>query len=298
MSGGMKKNRRKGSRVKTARRERRLHLPLLLALLYTAVMLLFFIDAVRSVDYGYSFPFIGLGGVFKYHYVTLFGRRISLYWAMHAVGLAGMICLCLRRRKRFHVSAGFAVITALLLAVLGYVGAKLLYIAENWSQVMENGLSLNGVSFFGTVFFMPLALPLVAKLARKEPKAYLDYCTPSGLLMLNCIRTGCFLNGCCRGITVQLNCNDVVLPAQLLECVLDLILLEILYAKEKSLPEGKLYFLFMGGYGLLRFCVEFIRDTPKTLLGLSNGQWFSLICLLIAAVALLFHPGKKKSRSR
>ena len=293
MSG--KKNSKKNTSKTSLRRH---HLPLLFALLYGAAALFFFIDALRSVDFSYAFPFIGLGGVFKYHYATMFGWRVSLYWAMHAVGLLGMICLCLRRRKAFGISAGFAVITALLLAVLGYAGAKLLYVAENWRSVLEKGLSFNGVSFFGTVFFMPLALPLVAKLAKKQPGSYLDYCTPSGLLMLICIRTGCFLNGCCQGITLRLNGNDVVVPVQLLECVLDLVLLEILFSKEKSLPQGKLYFLFMGGYGLLRFAAEFLRATPKALLGLSNGQWFSLVSILIAAIVLLARPGRKKSRSR
>ena len=280
-----------------SKRRRQSHVPLLFAALYLAAALVFFIDAVRTTDFAYAFPFIGLGGVFKYHYATLFGVRISLYWAMHGIGLLGMILLCLGRRKRFRISSGFAVITALLLAILGYVGAKLLYIAENWRSVMENGLSLNGVSFFGTVLFMPLVLPLIAKLSHKSPKAYLDYCTPSGLLMLTCIRTGCFLNGCCQGIAVHLNGNDVILPAQLLECVLDLILLDLLFSKEKELLQGKLYFLFMGGYGLLRFAVEFLRATPKTMLGLSNGQWFSLICIVIAAVSFL-HPSDSRGSSQ
>ncbi len=293
---GKNKKTQSGSRSASDRTShRRLHLPLYAAVLFFALTLFFFIDAARSANYDYAFPFIGLGGVFKYHYVALFSKRISLYWAMHGAGLVGMIALCLIRRKHFRISGVYAVVTALLLAVLGYVGAKLLYVAENWTHVAESGLTLNGVSFFGTVLFMPLVLPLIAKMTHKSSGAYLDYCTPAGLLMLTCIRTGCFLNGCCQGISVMINNNQVILPAQLLECTLDLILLELLFTAEKKLPQGKLYFLFMGGYGLLRFAVEFTRATPKTQLGLSNGQWFSLICILVSAIAFLI-PSRKKSR--
>ena len=272
-----------------------LHISLIFAVLFLSAALVFFIDTARTSDFSYTFPFIGMGGVFKYHAVTLFGTRISLYWLMHGVGIVGMMLLCLARRKRFRISAGLAVITALLLAVFGYIGAKLLYIIENWNLVIKNGVSLNGVSFFGTVFFMPLILPLFAKLFHKSPSSYLDYCTPAGLLMLICIRTGCFFNGCCQGLSLTVHGNPTVLPAQLLECALDLVLLDFILFNEKSLPKGKLYFLFMGGYGLLRFVVEFIRDTPKTMLGLSNGQWFSLIAIFLAAAAWLFQSKKGRS---
>ena len=45
--------------------------------------------------------------------------------------------------------------------------------------------------------------------------------------------------------------------------------------------EGKLYAVFLAGYGILRFFVEFLRDTPKGLLGLGDGQWLAILAVLI-----------------
>ena len=36
-------------------------------------------------------------------------------------------------------------------------------------------------------------------------------------------------------------------------------------------------------YGVLRFFVEFLRDTPKDWVTLSHGQWFSLAAIIISA---------------
>lgn len=155
--------------------------------------------------------------------------------------------------------------------------------------MLENGISLNGVSFFGTVFFMLLVIPLMALALRKKPLEYLDYCTPAGLLMLVCIRVGCFMNGCCHGITIWIMQRPVILPSQLLECTLDLLLLDFLFRAEKrGTYKSSLYFLFMGGYGILRFVVEFTRDTPKDVIGLSHGQWFSICCIIICTVSSAF----------
>ncbi|TAK95330.1 MAG: prolipoprotein diacylglyceryl transferase, partial [Aquabacterium sp.] len=54
--------------------------------------------------------------------------------------------------------------------------------------------------------------------------------------------------------------------------------------------------LFMMGYGLVRFCVEFTREPDDFLgllsMGLSMGQWLSLPMVLIGAL-LWFYTGKR-----
>ncbi len=269
---------------------------LLIAAVYAAFFMLFLCKAMFTDSLDYRMSFIAYGGVFKYHYLFVGGKKISLYWSAHIIGLIGMILLCWFRRKRYGYSKAFSVITALLLAVMGFIGAKLLYIIENLHKVTEKGISMNGVSFFGTVFFMPLALLIIAKIAKTDYKPYLDYCTPSGILMLTCIRTGCFLNGCCKGVFFWYKNRPVIFPSQLLECVLDLILLYIIYAKQDKVQEGSLYVIFMGGYGILRFIVEFTRDTNVTAVGLSNGHIFSIICIAIMVVHIVIQKqGKTKT---
>lgn len=255
---------------------------------YFAISCFFFFEALLTPHLNYAFPFVGYGGTFRYHSIHLGSVSVSLYWLMHGVGVVGMVFMCLHRAPAFGISTPAAVVTAILLAVFGFIGAKILYILENWRHVMEHGISLGGVSFFGTVFFMPLVIPLMGLAFRKKPLEYLDYCTPAGLVMLTCIRTGCFLHGCCGGITFWAFERPVTLPSQLIECTLDLILLSLLLHLEQR-KKGQLYAIFMGGYGALRFFVEFLRNTPKNTLLLSHGQWFSICCMVICAAVCLYN---------
>ena len=257
-----------------------------LSLAVLLLALLFLGEALLTPHLNYALPFVGYGGTFRFSSVPVGGASLSLYWLAQGAGVVCMALLCLSRRRAYGVGAAGAVLTALLLTLAGYAGAKLLYIAENWERVLREGVGLSGVSFFGTVFFLPLAVSLWALLLGRKPGEWLDYCTPPTLLMLACIRIGCFMNGCCRGITLWVWQRPVILPSQLLECALDLWLLDrLLRAEKRGSCRGGLYVLFMGGYGALRFLVEVTRDTTKDLMGLSNGQWFSLACMAIWAGA-------------
>ena len=61
----------------------------------------------------------------------------------------------------------------------------------------------------------------------------------------------------------------------------------------KSRP-GILFWLFVALYGALRFLVDFFRDkgTDPVILGLSQGQFFSLVMALLGTV-FLFNLLKK-----
>lgn len=54
------------------------------------------------------------------------------------------------------------------MAVFGCLGAKLLYVLENYDYVSKNGISFGGMSFFGTVRLMPIVVSLMAVIFRKK----------------------------------------------------------------------------------------------------------------------------------
>ncbi len=269
---------------------------LILAACYAAAAIVFAVSALTAKHMAYGLPFVAYGGTFKFPSVMIGQTKVSLYWLMHGVGTAGMVLMCLGRRRRFGISVFVSVITGILLAVLGYVGAKILYTLENLPEVAQEGITVGGVSFFGTVFFMPLILPLLALCFRVKAADYINYVTPAGLLMLIAIRTGCFFNGCCKGIQLWAGSRPLILPAQLIECVLDLCLMACLFITEKK-SKAPLYPVFIGGYGLLRFFLEFIRATDKGLLGLSNGQWLGLLAVIISAI-WLYVDCRRRSKAK
>ena len=264
------------------------YLPFAAAALLFLIALFFFLEAMLSKSLNYTFGFIGYGGTFKYSHVKTGGFSLSLYWAAQYTGIIAMIIICLCRRAFCGIGKVKAVLTGILLFVFGFIGAKLLYIAENLKSVLENGLTLGGVSFFGTVFLLPVFMPLIGLAFKVKPGRYLDFCTPAVLLMLSFIRLGCFMNGCCEGISFWFKGRPVTIPVQLLEAALDFALLGIILSLNRAGKyTGRLYFVFMTGYGIFRFILEFIRNTPKTHLGLSNGQWFSLISIAVGIIFLL-----------
>ncbi len=266
-----------------------------ISVIFFIFILLFLIEAIITPHLNYTLPFVGYGGTFKYPVLQISGLSVSLYKTAMTVGIAFMILTCLYRAEKFQIKKIVAILTAIMLAIFGYIGAKILYIIENLNYIKAYGITSAGVSFFGTVFFMPIFITFMALLFKKKIIDFLDYCTPSGLVMLTCVRLGCFMNGCCHGKTIWLLNRPVTIPAQLIECLFDILLLEIILRLEShGFFKGKMYALFMGGYGIIRFGVEFIRDTPKNILHLSNGQWFSCYCLIICIIVLLLNKNNSK----
>lgn len=244
-------------------------------------------DTLLSDHLSYILPFVSYGGTFKWAYLKMGSVKISLYWSTYVVGISFMIRICIVRRNCCNLNKTQAVLTAIMLVIAGFVGAKLLFVIENYKYIIENhiNLGMGGISYFGTVFFIPVIIPVISKILKVDKWEYLDYCTPAGLIMLACIRCGCYMRGCCHGITVWLGSKPFIFPVQLMECTMDLFLLDCLlrFEEEKKYQKGR-YIIFMGSYGIIRFLLEFLRDTPKDVLCLSNGQWFSGICIGILIV--------------
>ena len=287
----------------------------ILSALMFIVILVFITQALSYKPGKYTFKLVGYAGSFNRKAVKADKWPIEPYWMMHILGIFGMCILSFVRRKEEGIKGWQAIMTGILLAVFGYIGAKILFVIENFKYVSKNGLELSGVSFFGTVFFMPLAIPIIKRILfiKAKDMEYMDYCTPDGLLMLACIRLGCFMNGCCRGMVVWKNDKPLMYPVQFIECTLDLILLGVILlpVTQKFFKKG-LYFIFMGGYGFIRFFLEFYRNTSKT--GnlfisendrqlqsdgelskiLSNGQIFALVCMVVCCCYISFFMYRRR----
>ena len=201
---------------------------------------------------------------------------------MLASGAVGM-GICLHQRKaRFSLSVVQCVLFTILLTVVGFTGAKLLYILENIRDTIENGISLGGVSFFGSVFLIPLLMPLVGLLFRLKPGQTMDICGPCVAIMIGCMRVGCFLQGCCGGWVVQIGNLSFCWPTQAIDSIWDFsVLFWLLNLERENKGKNTLYALFMISYSAMRFLLEFLRDTSKDWLHLSHGQWFSIAAILI-----------------
>lgn len=207
---------------------------------------------------------------------------IQLYWVMMATGALGVfICLWLRRR-RFNLSVWKCLSFSILAVGVAYLGAKILYVLENLQNTLEYGISFGGLSLFGSVFAIPLLMPLVGRLFGLCPGQSLDICGPCAAVMLGFVRIGCFFSGCCGGLEFRTESFCFRWPTQATESIGAFAILGLLLQKEEeSESDGMLYPVFLICYGVMRFLVEFFRDTPKDWLYFSHGQWFALAAILI-----------------
>lgn len=202
-----------------------------------------------------------------------------------------MLYLLLQRRKLFRMNCLKAVVFCVLLLLCGIAGAKLLYFFESGMR------SFSGMSFFGSVYLVLLLMPVVGFFFRLRPKQSLDACAPCVASIIGFMRFGCLCAGCCGGISASIGNFHFVWPTQLLEGIGDMmILLLLLRLEQQDQLKGQRYSVFLIVYGFMRFFVEFARDTAKSWLGLSHGQWFSILGILLGAVIIWSDLKWKKSK--
>lgn len=208
----------------------------------------------------------------------ILGFSISTYYMMMFLGFLLMAALMVKRKAQYDLNVYQAVLFSGCIMFSGVLGCKILYILENWNEPF----SLGGFSFFGAVFLVPILMVLLGALFKLKPSQSINASAPCVCAMIGTIRVGCFLNGCCGGWALS---NGVRLPTQAIESIGDFIILFWLLDLEER-GKQKLYPRFMLAYGILRFMVEFLRDTPKDWLGLSHGQWFAIAAITAAAIAI------------
>lgn len=201
------------------------------------------------------------------------------YYFFLGVGAVAMLVLMLLRRKRFSLSVWQATLFTLLLLATGIAGAKLLYFFESGMT------SFSGMSFFGAVYLVAFLMPVVGLAFKLKPSASLDACAPCVAAIVGFQRFGCFCAGCCGGIPI--GNSNMTWPTQVMEGAGDMLLLYlILLAEEKETSKIKGYPLFLVGYGIMRFLIEFVRATTKDWLGLSHGQWFAIAGIVLAVLMI------------
>ena len=85
-------------------------------------------------------------------------------------------------------------------------------------------------------------------------------------------------------------------PTFLYESLLNLVLFGFLLwlGAQRRLREGSLFFVYLAGYGAIRFSVELLRtDTTFRILGLSRNNWVALFVFIGGLIALRWWQNRK-----
>lgn len=171
------------------------------------------------------------------------------------------------------------------------------YLFEPWKvfYLWEGGMSFHG-GFLGVV----VALWWFARSRRQHWLAVTDFIAPLVPLGLAAGRMGNFINAELWGRPAQVawamvfpNVDNVPRhPSQLYQFALEgaALFAVLWWFSAKPRPRGAVSALFLVGYGIFRFAVEYTREPDSFLgllaLGLSMGQWLSAP-MIAAGIAML-----------
>ncbi len=179
---------------------------------------------------------------------------------------------------------------------------------------------LVGTIFGGSVFYGGLIGGIIAAVitirVKKLPLAgFADIITVCIPIFHAFARVGCFLSGCCYGIesefgftahgnTLVPDVNDVSrFPVQLLEAALNLVLFAVLILLYRKISgkggffDGKLIFIYLICYSIIRFGDEFLRgDAIRGFVfgTLSTSQFISIVLFIISVTVLCVEKFRKK----
>lgn len=263
--------------------------------------------------------------------IDVFGWQLSSYVLMGCAGFFSVwLVAWLATRKNRAIEQNHVPHAAL--AAMGglFVGGHLLYGLVNCRALLHAAQDhfslfhsfydylfffsrlLGGMVFYGGLFGALIGAAWYLKVVKLPLSPYMDimaFCIP---LFHGFARIGCFLGGCCYGVECRYGfvfhhspdttANGVTrFPVQLLESGLEFVLFAVilvLYSKRKK--RGKLMYVYLLSYAVIRFCDECLRgDKMRGFVGpFSTSQFISLLVLITVPVFIAVRQNKeKKNRS-
>ena len=229
----------------------------------------------------------------------LFGFPINSYGLSKAAAAIAAAYLLAREFRRLGWNADQAWNMVMAATVIGFVGGKLYYLAENAGSLTPHHFSSSGFTWYGGLIAGVLTVTVMAR-RYGLPLRQLAGIVAAPLSLAYAIgRVGCFLAG--DGSYGQP--SDLpwamafpngtmptlvpVHPTALYEAAVALVLAGVLWSLRTRMDGLAVFGLYAVLTGFARFLVEEIRINPEALFGLTQPQLWSLVLVAIGAGLLL-----------
>ena len=206
--------------------------------------------------------------------------------------------------------------------ILGVLGARIFFIAQEWGYYSKHKdelftLQFAGLTSFGGVVFGILGLFIWSRIAKKSFVRILDLTAAPFLLAHAIGRVGCLLNGCCYGGACDLPWGIPVdhlaghfHPAQIYDSLMNLAALGVLlYVERRGNPYGRSASLAMILHGIARFIYEFWRagtdeqvrtglatSTYMDHLPITDAQVAALVLIIVGVALYIYLPHRASAR--
>jgi len=204
------------------------------------------------------------------------------------------------------------------MVVLGLIGARLLYVWENFQlftgQLLRIfALTEGGISQWGGLFGAAVGALIWARRASISYLKVVDASGPAAMIGLAVGRIGDVINGEHHGTPTSApwgveyvnpstlgQPGKIVHPEVAYEMILTLAILGLLLPFHQrlkaKLPNGVLGLIYLGVYAIGRFFLSFYRTDPSVFLGMRQAQVASLLMVVIAVVAIPILLRRSRSR--
>lgn len=233
---------------------------------------------------------------------------IHAYGFMIAIAFLVGILISMYYAKREGMEKEAVLDLAIYVIIAAIVGSRLFYVIGQWHLYKDNPLEMfmvqkGGLVFLGGFLLAVLAVVWFAR-ARKLPLLkLLDALAPGTALGYAITRIGCFLNGCCFGLSTRLPWGlkfplgslahsyfpgEPLHPTQLYSSAsmfAVFVIMVILYQYKKF--DGQIFYWWLILYSIYRFLVEFLRYSPIHWWGLTPSQWVVLPVVVLAVYGLV-----------
>lgn len=258
--------------------------------------------------------------LFQFGPLTIYS--FGVFMAVAALCSAWVVHAELRRNGYDPELASSLVFAA---AVGGLIGARLLFIAEEWGNFLQSPWSYiftgAGFTWYGGFLGGVLAVSWVVK---KHKIAWLngaDIAAPALAVAYGIGRLGCHFAGdgdwgtvtnvpwgvaYTRAIigwvdpatAVPYAPGVRVHPTPIYEFIQSVIVFAILWAlRKKGYAPGALFWLYLALAGFARFTVEFWRVNPIFAFGMTEAQWFGLAAMAVGLATLVVRPPVRRAVS-
>jgi phosphatidylglycerol:prolipoprotein diacylglycerol transferase len=239
-------------------------------------------------------------------YIHVGPLTLGTYGIFLAIGVLIAAVALSKDLRRRAIDADPNVI-AIYTAIAGVIGSRLYSLMETPSEFFANPwpmlFSRSGFTWSGGVLGGFITLAFLARHYRMPLLRMLDIASPAGAIGYGIGRIGCLVSGDGDyGTPTSLPwgmsfpnglvpTTERVHPTPIYEFLGAVVIFWIIWRLgARTMGDtnaiGKVFAYYLILTGIARFFVEFIRLNPRILLGLTNAQIISILCVLIGGVIL------------
>lgn len=234
---------------------------------------------------------------------------LHTYGVFIAAAFLAALVLARQAARTARIPDAFVLDLAGISMLSGVLGARLLYVAQNWDTFARNPVEIfklweGGLVFYGGFLVAAGAAVLLTRMQRQSLPHVADLAAPALAIGQAIGRLGCLSAGCCYGKPTDRFCavhfthpealaplGIGLHPTPLYEAVGCALLGGglVWLARRRTLPAGALFWIYVLGYGILRFTVEMLRGDVRggSFAGLYPSQWLALIAVLLSGSVLV-----------